>query len=44
MSDKFILKKILLKIIIINQDSGKYEEYGANLDINNDKNIFTLCS
>lgn len=31
-------KKILFKIVIINQDSGKREKYKANLDINNDKN------
>lgn len=39
MSNKFILKEISSRIVIINQDSKKREWYGANHDINNDKKI-----
>ena len=38
MPDEFIPKGILSRIVIINQDSGEREGYGANLDSNNDEN------
>ena len=38
MLEDFISKGISFRIIIINQDSGKREEYKANLNTNNDEN------
>lgn len=38
MPDQFIPNKIVFKIVAINQDHSKHEEYRANLKINNDKN------
>ena len=38
MLDGFIPKKILSKVIIINQDSRKLKRYKANLNTNNNKN------
>lgn len=38
MLNKFIFKKILSKIVIINQDNKKYKRYKANFNINNNKN------
>lgn len=38
MPNEFIPKEILSRIVIINQDSGEYKRYKANLDINNNKN------
>lgn len=38
MPDEFISKGILLKIVITENNSSKYKDYGANLIENNDKN------
>lgn len=38
MSNKFIFKTILFRVIIINQKSGKDEKFRANLDNNNNEN------
>lgn len=36
--DEFILKEISLKIVTINQNSRKRNQYGANLNIKYDEN------
>lgn len=38
MPDEFIPEGISSRVVIINQDSGEREGYGANLDTNNDEN------
>lgn len=38
MPDEFIPKEILSKVVIINQDSEKYERYRTNLNTNNNEN------
>lgn len=37
-SDKFILKDILFKIVLINQDFKKHKRYKTNFNTNNNKN------
>ena len=38
MSDEFIPKKNLFRVVIINQDIREYKRYGANIDTNNNEN------
>lgn len=38
MPNDFIFKKILFKVLIINQNSEKDKKYNANHNINNNKN------
>lgn len=40
MPDQFISNRIVIRIVIIDQNYSKYKEYKLNLEINNNKNNF----